>query len=100
MPNLTPKLVLLGELDSLNSEIILINQITLLFKRFVYRPRVNPNSCTFLAFKYHIRYVVKIEEKIAREKGKLNIHFDKWEHINDLVPNVKMFRPYLGGGMG
>ena len=58
---------------------------------------------THIAFKYHIRYVFKIEQKIAREKGKLNVHFDKWEPINDLVSNVKlishvkMFRPHLVG---
>ena len=36
LPHLTPKLVLLGELDSSNSEFILKNHLTPLFKRFVY----------------------------------------------------------------
>ena len=48
--------------------------------------RSNGNQA--LGFKYHIRYVFKIEQKIAREKGKLNVHFEKWEPINDLVSNV------------
>ena len=88
LPHLTPKFVLLGELDSLNSEFVLKNHLTLLFKRFVYRSRVNTSGFNFLAFKYHIKYVFKIEQKIAREKGKLNVHFDKWEPINDLVAYV------------
>ena len=88
LPRLTPKLVILGELDSSNSEFILKNHLTLPFKRFVYRSRVNASSFNFLKFKYHIRYVFKIEQKIAREKGKLNFHFDKWEPINDLVSDV------------
>ena len=50
--------------------------------------RVNSRSYNFLAFKYHIRYVVKTEQKIAHEIGKLNVHFDKWEPIHDLVSNV------------
>ena len=88
LPHLTPKLVLLGELDSSNSEFVLKNHLILLFKRFVYRSRVNTSSFNFLAFKYHIRYVLKIEQKIAREKGKLNVHFDKWEPVNDLVSDA------------
>ena len=88
LPLLSPKLVILGGLDSSNSEFILKNHLTLLFKRFVYRSRVNTSSFNFSAFKYHIRYVFKIEQKIAREKGRFNVHFDKWEPINDLVSNV------------
>ena len=88
LPHLTPKLVLLGTLDSSNSEFILKKHLTLPFKRFVYRSRVNTNSCNLSAFKYHIRYVFKTEQKIVREKGKLNVHFDKWEPINDLVTDV------------
>ena len=86
--HLTPKLVLLGELDSSNSEFVLKNHLILLFKRFVYRSRVNTSGFYFLAFKYHIKYVLKIEQKIAREKGKLSVHFDKWEPVNDLVSDV------------
>ena len=54
----------------------------------MYRSRVNTSGFNFLAFKYHIRYVVKIEQKIAGEKGKLSVHFDKWEPVNDLVSDV------------
>ena len=32
--------------------------------------------------------VVQIQQKIAREKGKLNLHFDKWKPINNLASNV------------
>ena len=77
LSHLTPKLVLLGDLDSSNSEFVLKNHLILLFKRFVYRSKVNTSGFNFLAFKYHIRYVLKIEQKIACEKGKLSIHFDK-----------------------
>ena len=52
------------------------------------RSRVNTIGFNFLAFKYHFRYVLKIEQKIAYEKGKLSIHFDKWEPICDLVSDV------------
>ena len=88
LPHLTPKLVLLGELDSSNSEFVLENHLILLFKRFVYRSRVNTSGFNFLAFEYHIRYVLKIEQKTASEKGKLSVHFDKWEPVNDLVSDV------------
>ena len=88
LPHLSPKLVILEELDSSNSELILKNHLTLLFKRFVYRSRMNTSSFNFLAFKYHIRYIFKIEQKIACEKGRLNVQFDRWEPINDLVSYV------------
>ena len=77
LPHLTPKLVILGELDSSNSEFIIKNNLTLLFERFVHRSRVNTSSFNFLAFKYHFRYVLKIGQKTAREKGRSNVHFDK-----------------------
>ena len=64
----------------------------------MYRSRVNTSGFNFLAFNYHIRYVLKTEQKIAREKGKLSVHFDKWEPVN--VIHAKTVRPYLGGGMG
>ena len=85
LPHLAPKLVRLGELDSSNSKFALNNHLTLLCKRSVHRSRTNTSSFDFLAFKYHIRYVSKTEQKIAREKEHLKVHFDKWKTINDLV---------------
>ena len=50
LSHLTPELVISGKLDSSNSEFILQNHLTLLFKRFVYRSTVNTSSFNFLAF--------------------------------------------------
>ena len=58
-PTSDSKLVLLGDLDSSSSEFILKNHLTLLFKRFVH----SQGSTQVAAFKYRIRYVVKVEHK-------------------------------------
>ena len=35
----------------------------------------------FSMFKLHIRYVVKIEESIAKRKKNLTAHFSKWDPL-------------------
>ena len=50
---------------------ILINHILLLFKKFLYHKRNEPNRLHITTLMHYIKSVEKIEQKIANEKSKL-----------------------------
>ena len=56
---------------------ILINHILLLYKHFFYWKRNKRGKVSFNDFKFCIRYIVKIEESIAKRKNNLKAHFNK-----------------------
>ena len=39
---------------------------------------------SFNAFKFYIKYIVKIEETIAKRKNSLKAHFSKWDPLKGL----------------
>ena len=81
LPILRPITAILGEWNKLEENNVLINHILLLFKKFLYHRRNEPNRLHIIAIMHYIKSIEKIEPKIANEKIKLAIHFKKWEVI-------------------
>ena len=85
IPNLTEKLIFLGFLDNqLNS--VIINQLILLFKKFLYENRGNRFKINVTSFQFYVAHVYEIENKIAKKRRKIEAHFRKWGTIADLLP--------------
>ena len=66
-------------LDNPNN--VLVNHIVLLFKKFSYQNKSNPQRIHILALKHYIKLAERIEQKIAYDAHKLDIHFIKWEPV-------------------
>ena len=81
LPTLRPIIAILGERNKLEENNALINHVLLLFKKFLYHKRNEPNRLHIIALMHHIKSVEKIEQKIANEKSKLAIHFLKWDVV-------------------
>ena len=63
-----------------------MNHILLLYKYILYSRRNDRGKVNFSAFKLYIRYVVKIEESIAKRKKNLTAHLSKWDALMLLFP--------------
>ena len=85
LPQLSEKIVYLGWFSN-DRQTILINHILLLYKYFLYSRRNDRGKVNFSAFKLYIRYVVKIEESIAKKKKNLTAHLSKWDPLIVLFP--------------
>ena len=83
-PQLTEKIVYLGWFSN-SPQTILINLILLLYKYFLYCKRNERINVNFNAFKFYIRYIVKIEESTAKRKNNLKAHFSKWDPLKGLI---------------
>ena len=77
---LSEKIVYLGWFSS-DPQTNLINHILLLYKYFLYSRRNDRGKVNFRVFKVYIRYVVKIEESIAKRKKNLTAHLSKWDPL-------------------
>ena len=84
LPQLTEKIVYLGWFSN-DPQTILINHILLLYKYFLYCKRNERGKVSFNAFKFYIKYIVKIEESIAKRKNNLKAHFSKWDPLKGLI---------------
>ena len=62
LPQLTEKIVYLGWFSN-DPQTILIDHILLLYKYFLYCKRNEKGKVSFNAFKFHKRYIVKIDAK-------------------------------------
>ena len=76
LPQISEKVVYLGWFSN-DTQTISINHILLLCKYFLYSRRNDKGKVNFSAFKLNIRYVVNIEEPIAKRKKNLTAHFSK-----------------------
>ena len=84
LPQLTEKIVYLGWFSN-DPQTILINHNLLLYKYFLYCKCNERGKVSFNAFKLYIRYIVKIEESIAKRKDNLKAHFSKWDPLKGLI---------------
>ena len=80
LPQLSEKIVYLGWFSN-DPQTNLINHILLLYEYFLYSRRNDRGKVNFRAFKVYIRYVVKIEESIAKRKKNLTAHLSKWDPL-------------------
>ena len=81
LPKLEPELALSGKSNLNENEKVLICYIVLLFKRFILDNRSNCQKIHILALLNYFKTVEKSEQKIAYQKGKLLLHFEKWDPI-------------------
>ena len=65
IPELTSKIVILRTCPCQGATDILINHITLMFKKFLYTHRKWTTQVAFVALKHYIAYTQKIEQTIA-----------------------------------
>ena len=85
LPQLSEKILYSGWFSN-DPQTILIDHILLLYKYFLYSRRNDRGKINFSAFKLYIRYLVKIEESIAKRKKNLTAHFSKWNPLMVLFP--------------
>ena len=76
---------LLGMWRENNSGYTLINHIILLFKRYIYLSKNHQNSLNLCGFTAFIKNIETIEQHIARNRGKLDYHCNKWNALLNLI---------------
>ena len=74
---LDPLISIVGKWDIDNPNNILVNHIVLLFKKFLYQNKSNPQIIHILVLKHYIKLVERTEQKNAYGAHKLDTHFEK-----------------------
>ena len=64
---------------------ILLNYIVLEGKYFIYRTKLNKTSLFFKSFFERIKNMFQTERFIARKNSKLEIHYNKWKALLQLI---------------
>ena len=78
---MTAEAAIIGKWDAEHNNNLLVNHVTLLFKRFLYINRTTSAKLNLYSLKLYSRYTEIIEKRIAKEKGSLECHFKKWNLI-------------------
>ena len=84
MPPLTPQNAILGLAEDESYETDdnkLINHILLTFNHSLYICRDAPTPPSSFYVRERLKFVQKIEYKIAKDRNALGLHFKKWEKI-------------------
>ena len=103
LPALDPLISIVSRWDINNPNNALVNHIVLLFKKFLYQNKSNPQRIHILALNHYIKLVERIEQKIAYDALKLDTHFKKWEPVQIIfelkkIPAESLLRPSIMGG--
>ena len=69
LPALTAEAAIIGKWDAEHSNSLLVNHVTLLFKRFLYINRTTSVKLNLYSLKLYLRYIEIIEKRIAKEKA-------------------------------
>ena len=69
LPALTAEAAIIGKWDAEHSNSLLVNHVTLLFKRFLYINRTTSTKLNLYSLKLYLRYIETIEKRIAKEKA-------------------------------
>ena len=77
-------IALLGKWNLNKNEKVFINHVVLLFKRFIFDNKSNLHNIHILALLNYFKTVEKVEQKIAHQKDKLKLHFEKWDPIRHI----------------
>ena len=84
LPQFSPTVVFLGLSNIQGNDNVLLNYVLLRFRKFICDKKNHPARIHFLSFMNYVKEVEKIEQKIARPKGKLEFHFKKWNPIKHI----------------
>ena len=84
LANLNPKNVIIGFVKD-NSSSVVKNLLLLRYKRYICNNKISKSPLRFDGFKMFVKYVMKIEEKIALKSKRLNQHFQKWNFLTELL---------------
>ena len=68
-----------------NSGSVAKNLLLLLYKRYIYNNKISKSPLRFDGFKMFVKYVMKIEEKIALKNKRLSQHFQRWNFLTQLL---------------
>ena len=79
--------IVFGFFDTPNhdNDEILLNYVVLEGKYFIYRTKLNKTSLSFKSFFERIKSMFQIECFIARKNNKLEIHYNKWKPLLQLI---------------
>ena len=72
---------LFGILKSDTEHWILKNQLLFVAKRYIYLGRCHESSFSVRAFDISVKDTMKLEHIIAKQKGKLALHYQKWNIV-------------------
>ena len=79
-----PTNIMFGLLD-INEHFMSLNHVILIAKQTIFlcrRKNIAPNFNIFLA---NLKKTVKIEEFLAKQKNKMNLHLEKWKLFVELL---------------
>ena len=79
--SMDPQKIILGAKNAKTPDFVIINHIILLFKRYIYLKRQDNNCITIFGIKHFIKYIERIEHKIAFNRDKLDTHYKKWDKL-------------------
>jgi len=60
---------------------MLLNHIVLIAKQTIFFCRRKSIALSLIIFLAQLKKIFKIEEYLAKEKNKLNLHLEKWEKL-------------------
>ena len=85
MQNLTPFRKMYGLIDTKSDNSLIINQIILIAKYYVYKCKIIETKLSLIAFKNLLADVEKLEYFCAKKKAKEGLHLSKWSPIRHLM---------------
>ena len=68
-------------LFDVDNHFMLLNHIMLIAKQTIFLCRQKSITPSFIIFLAHLKKIFRIEEYLAKEKKKLNLHLMKWEKL-------------------
>ena len=83
--DLTDQINIMFGLFDVDNHFMLLNHIMLIAKQTILLCRQKSISPSFIIFLAHLKKILRIEEYLAKEKKKLNLHFMKWEKLLQLL---------------
>ena len=84
LKNLSNKFNLTDQINimfGLFDHFMLLNHIMLIAKQTIFLCRQKSITPSFIIFLAHLKKIFRIEEYLAKEKKKLNLHLMKWEKL-------------------
>ena len=85
LPDLTPFIKMYGFINTEADNFVIINQIILIVKYYVYKCKISESRLSFIAIKNMLVDVRKLEYFYAKRKSKEGLHFTKWNPILNLI---------------